>query len=128
MTDVRTAIVATACLALVAGCSPQADDSATTTITAAVAVQEEGRPEDTEVWEPEPDIVTSGEAGAAPSDAIVLFDGTDLSAWSDIDGGPAGWSVEDGAMTVVAAAGDIQTRQGFGDMQLHNEWRSPAVV
>jgi hypothetical protein len=84
------------------------------------------RPQDTEVWEPEPPIVTPGTGTAAPSDAIVLFDGTDLSAWSKADGGAAGWKVEDGAMSVVAGSGDIQTRQAFGSVQLHIEWRTPA--
>jgi len=86
------------------------------------------RPEDTEVWEPEPAIVTPGEDGAPPSDAIVLFDGTDLSAWERDGGGPPGWRVEDGAMTVVAGSGGIRTRRGFGDVQLHVEWRTPSTV
>jgi hypothetical protein len=85
-------------------------------------------PADTEVWEPVPDVVTPGEDGAPPSDAIVLFDGTDLSAWSHEDGSDAGWRVEDGAMTVVPGTGDIRTRQGFGNVQLHIEWRTPAEV
>ncbi|MEE8572269.1 MAG: DUF1080 domain-containing protein, partial [Gemmatimonadota bacterium] len=111
-------------LAIGAGCDSSQDTAFAEADGAAASL----RPEDTEVWEPEPDIVTPGEAGGAPSDAIVLFDGTDLSAWSDTDGGPAGWSVESGTMTVVAGAGDIQTREGFGDIQLHIEWRSPAQV
>ena len=132
MTDMRNVtVVWVAFLALSAGCArgPEtAEDPAETTADGAVSPQEEGRPEDTEIWEPEPAIVTPGEAGGAPSDAIVLFDGTDLSAWSQEDGGAAGWGVEGGAMTVVPGAGDIQTRQGFGDIQLHIEWRSPAEV
>jgi hypothetical protein len=86
------------------------------------------RPEETEVWEPEPAVVTPGENGAPPSDAIVLFDGSDLAAWSAEDGTDAGWRVADGAVTVVARAGNIRTRQGFGDVQLHIEWRTPAEV
>jgi type 1 glutamine amidotransferase len=85
-------------------------------------------PERTEVWEPEPAAVAPGAAGAPPSDAIVLFDGSDLGAWTSRDGSPAGWSVGDGAMTVVAGTGDIVTRQGFGDVQLHVEWRTPRDV
>ena len=85
-------------------------------------------PEATEVWEPVPVVVTPGQNGSPPSDAIVLFDGSDLSAWSAEDGSDAGWQVEDGAMTVVAGTGNIQTRQGFGDVQLHIEWRTPAEV
>lgn len=88
----------------------------------------QARPEDTEVWEPVPPIVTPGADLAPPSDAIVLFDGTDLSAWERAGGGEAGWRVGDGAMTVAAGSGGIRTRRGFGDIQLHLEWRSPSVV
>lgn len=96
---------------------------------AATASAQQGNPKATEVWEPEPPVVTPGAATtpAPPSDAIVLFDGTDLSAWRGKKG-DAAWKVEDGAMTVVARSGDIQTRQGFGDVQLHIEWRTPAEV
>lgn len=90
--------------------------------------QEQDTPERTEVWEPVPEVVDAGYGEVAPSDAIVLFDGTDLSAWQSVDGGVASWHVEDGAMTAVAGAGDIATRQGFGDIQLHVEWRTPAEV
>lgn len=85
--------------------------------------------EKTEVWEPVPPRVTA-EPGQAPSDAIVLFDGTDLRAWeSATDGGKAGWAVEaDGALTVVPGAGGIRTKQAFCDVQLHIEWRSPAEI
>jgi len=85
-------------------------------------------PKDTEVWEPEPRIVTPGKMNTAPSDAIVLFDGTNLDAFTDLSDNPASWTVEDGVMTVKPGTGDIQTRQYFGDIQLHIEWRSPAVV
>src|SRR5262249_31589191 len=81
------------------------------------------------VWTPVPPIVTPGSQGAPPSDAVVLFDGKDLSQWQQQkDGAPAKWSVADGAFTVVKGAGDIQTRRGFGDCQLHIEWRTPAQV
>jgi hypothetical protein len=87
------------------------------------------KPEDTEVWEPEPDIVTPGAtASQPPSDAVVLFDGSDLSQWVDGDNNKAQWKVEDGAMTVVKGTGAIHTRQGFGSAQLHIEWRTPAEV
>jgi hypothetical protein len=95
----------------------------------ATAQPPQGDPRDTEVWEPEPPVVTPGEAGAPPSDAAVLFDGSDLSAWVGAsDGSPARWKVEDGAFTVVPGSGPIQTRQPFGDVQLHLEWRTPAEV
>jgi hypothetical protein len=66
--------------------------------------------------------------GPPPSDAIVLFDGKDLSQWqSERNGGPVKWEVQDGVAT-VNGTGSIATRQGFGDCQLHIEWASPAVV
>ena len=79
---------------------------------------------------PQPRVVTPGRAGAPvppPSDAIVLFDGTSLSAWRSTDSthGPARWKVEDGYMEVVAGTGSIETARGFGDAQLHIEWRTP---
>ncbi|WP_018627443.1 3-keto-disaccharide hydrolase [Niabella aurantiaca] len=89
-----------------------------------------GDPKITEVWNPEPRIVTPGQTSAdPPSDAIVLFDGSDLSNWEKADGkGAAAWKVENKAMTVVKGSGAIRTKQSFGDCQLHIEWRTPAVV
>jgi hypothetical protein len=64
--------------------------------------------------------------GPPPSDAIVLFDGKDLSQWkSDKGGGPAKWEIKDGA-AIVNGTGGISTKQGFGDCQLHIEWATPA--
>ncbi len=88
---------------------------------------QEGDPKATEVWEPIPPVVDPGSPGNAPSDAIVLFDGKNLDQWTGIDG-PAKWNVKNGAMTVVKGAGDIQTKQTFGDVQLHIEWRTPKEV
>lgn len=82
----------------------------------------------TERWEPVPEIVTPGQGTLPPSDAIVLFDGTSLSEWESVREGPAGWQIEDEAMTVVRGTGDIRTRRSFGSVQLHIEWRTPAVV
>jgi hypothetical protein len=63
-----------------------------------------------------------------PSDAIVLFDGEDLSQWkSDKNGGPAKWAVKDGVVTVNGTGG-ISTKQSFGDCQLHLEWAAPEQV
>jgi hypothetical protein len=78
---------------------------------------------------PQPKVIQPGTASTAaqppPSDAIVLFDGKDLSRWrADKGGGPAGWKVENGYMEVVKGAGGIHTDQGFGDVQLHVEWRT----
>ena len=97
------------------------------TTAAVTTAQTRGQPELTEVWEPVPPKVDPGDAGRAPDDAIVLFDGTDLSAWTGREGS-ARWEVGDGAFTVVKGAGDIETRQAFGDVQLHIEWRTPAEV
>lgn len=80
----------------------------------------------TEVWDFEPKKVTAGwAAGEAPSDAIVLFDGKDLSKWTRMDGSDPKWEVKDGSVTVVKGGGDIKTKQEFGDVQLHIEWRTP---
>ncbi len=89
---------------------------------------ENGDPALTEVWEPAPPVVVPGVGAAPPSDAVVLFDGGNLDAWQHGDGTPASWRVEDGAVTVVAGAGAIETRQAFGDVQLHIEWRAPAAI
>jgi len=62
----------------------------------------------------------------APSDAVVLFDGTDLSKWRSEDEGMASWPVEDGAMAAIGKGEDIFTIQPFGDVQLHVEWAAPA--
>jgi hypothetical protein len=64
----------------------------------------------------------------APSDAVVLFGGQDLSLWEDAKGEPAKWKVEAGYVEVVAKTGSVRTKQGFGDCQLHVEWAAPAVV
>lgn len=80
---------------------------------------------------PMPPVVDPGPAGPpvpAPPGAVVLFDGQDLSAWTDAKGEPARWKVENGYMEVTAKAGSIQTRDGFGDCHLHVEWAAPEVV
>lgn len=84
-------------------------------------------PEMTEFWEPEPEVVRPGNGTEAPSDAIVLFNGQDLSQWKAKDGGgEAGWPVNNGVFTV--GKGDITTQQEFGDFQLHIEWSAPDEV
>jgi hypothetical protein len=93
-----------------------------------LAQEATGDPKLTEVWEPVPPKITPGDGMAPPSDAVVLFGGEDLSAWRHQDGSAANWSVADGAFTVVKGAGDIRTKQGFGDCQLHIEWRAPQEV
>jgi hypothetical protein len=80
---------------------------------------------------PRPPVVSPGTGSrqdataTPPSDAIVLFDGKDLSKWQTVDGGPAKWKVADGYVEVVAKAGDIATRDAFGDCQFHIEWAAP---
>ena len=72
---------------------------------------------------------TQDAPGRPPADAVVLFDGKDLSQWvQKKDGSPAKWKVENGYFEVVAKTGDLQTREAFGDCQLHVEWASPAEV
>lgn len=90
--------------------------------------QPQGNPKLTEVWEPIPRLVTPGLGNAPPSDAIVLFNGKDLSEWQHADGSPAKWSVAEGAFTVVKGTDDIRTKRVFGDCQIHIEWRTSAKV
>lgn len=79
---------------------------------------------------PQPPIVTPGSANEPPSDATVLFDGSDLDAWESIyEEGPAEWRlVGDGSMEVVPGTGNIHTRESFGDVQLHLEFRCPPEI
>jgi hypothetical protein len=88
----------------------------------------EPRPQDS--WKihdperPQPNLIDPGTPARAPSDAIALFDGKDLSHWRSGDG-PAKWKVENGYVEVVKGAGSLVTRQAYGDCQLHIEWMSP---
>ena len=86
-------------------------------------------PEMTMVWEPIPEIVTPGNLYSPPSDAIVLFDGTDLSQWSSAASGEESeWILnDDGSMTVKKGSG-IETKEEFGSVQLHIEWKTPAEI
>jgi len=96
---------------------------------ASPGVAEQWKPHDRN--RPQPPVITPGEAstqeqpGKPPSDAIILFDGKDLSAWESIKGGPAPWKVGEGYFEVVPRTGDIKTEQAFGDYQLHVEWATP---
>ncbi|MFP4056221.1 MAG: DUF1080 domain-containing protein [Candidatus Brocadiia bacterium] len=89
-------------------------------------VHDSARPQPPVVEPPTPS--TQDQAGRPPSDAVVLFDGTDLEKWVAKDGGPAPWKVEDGYMEVEPKSGNIQTAQPIGDCQLHIEWAAPAEV
>lgn len=85
-------------------------------------------------------VIEPGPApGAPPSDAIVLFDGKDLSHWTKGEthlsstapyqsSDPPGWKVENGYIEVVRGSGDIASKEKFGDCQVHVEWATPAVV
>src|SRR5436305_847687 len=75
------------------------------------------KPEETEVWQPAPKVVTPGaDCAAPPSDATILFDGKNLDEWvSAQDKSPAKWIVADGVLTVNKAAGNIETRRSFHD-------------
>ena len=97
-------------------------------LAAQSVVAQEWDPALTEVWEPEPAIVTPGMGTLPPSDAIVLFDGSNLGEWQSRDGSAAMWTVQNGIMTVASGTGDIQTRRVFEDVQLHIEWRTPVEV
>lgn len=86
-------------------------------------------PKATEVWEPEPRVVTPGISSlSAPSDAVVLFDGVDLKEWQNYKGEEAGWEITNGVMTVVKGKGEIRTKKKFGSIQLHLEWRTPKEI
>ena len=83
---------------------------------------------------PLPRVVTPGDAStrppvAPPSDAIVLFNGSDMGEWESVkDGSPCPWNLVDGAMQVVPKTGNIRTKRQFGDCQLHVEWAAPAEI
>ena len=88
------------------------------------------KPEDTEVWEPVPAVVTPGATcGAPPSDAIVLFDGKNLDEWvSNRDKTPAKWTIAGDVMTVSKGEGNIETKRSFKNYQLHVEWKVPTNI
>lgn len=110
----------------------------------ALSQQKQGDPALTEIWFPVPKLISPGKTSAnPPSDAVILFNGRDVSAWQSKKGKPFNWKVADSSITVVPFAEDaeysaeekqkntvqgIQTKQGFGDCQLHIEWRTPAEI
>jgi hypothetical protein len=87
-----------------------------------------------DVNRPAPPIITPGTEstqetiGRAPSDAIILFDGNDLSGWVSERGGAAKWLVRDGYMEAVKHAGGVKTKQAFGSCQLHVEFATPSII
>ena len=91
------------------------------------------KPEDTEVYPPQaalPKVVKATNSfNAAPSDAVVLFDGKNMDEWVSSRGKtPAKWTVADGAFTVNKPSGDIETKRTFTNYQLHIEYRVPANI
>jgi hypothetical protein len=97
----------------------------------AVSAQDKAKPEDTEVYTPVPPVVKPGKkCGEAPSDAIVLFDGSNLNEWvmADDRNTPAKWTVKNGLLTVDKKYGNIETKRSFTNYQLHIEWRVPANI
>jgi len=108
-------------------------------MVAATALAQQGTarptPESTELWAPVPRVVHPGinfpesQETTAPSDAIILFDGKNFDHWlSAKDSSGAKWSIAGKSMTVVKGTGDIQTREGFENFQLHIEFRTPANI
>jgi 3-keto-disaccharide hydrolase len=103
----------------------------TLVITTGITSFAQTDPKATELWEPEPKIVTPGKTPAdAPSDAIILFDGKNLNEWQSVNDTtqPAQWIVADNIITVKKSAGNIQTKRKFTDYQLHIEWRIPENI
>jgi hypothetical protein len=84
----------------------------------------------TEIWDPEVKIIQPGAKDTdPPSDAIVLFSGSDISAeWGDNQGNPSKWIVKDGTLISTKGAGVIKTKRKFSNFQLHIEWRTPSEV
>jgi len=126
-------------LSIFASCKEEIKEATiekTAEIVDAVIVHEEytkpepTKHEATEFYEPKVPVVGPATNGKIPSDAIVLFDGSSLDGWMQVqDSTAAKWHLnKEGSMTVKDKAGDIQTKQNFGDIQLHIEWRSPLPV
>ncbi len=94
--------------------------------TSLATLAQEGDPKATEVYSSVP--VKISVKNNIPTDAIVLFDGKNLSQWEDKDGKPATWIVKDGCFTVKPGSGDIFTKEKFSNQQLHLEFRIPNDV
>ena len=96
-------------------------------VTSSLISQEITDPKLTEVWEPEPKIISVGTTNSeAPSDAIILFDGSNGDQWSHEDKSEIKWRIADNVLTIEPGTGAIQTKESFGDCQLHIEWSSPS--
>lgn len=96
-------------------------------LSSVIIAQDKVDPKLTEVWEPKVPKVIPYKNGV-PSDAIVLFDGSGFSNWTGKND-TVGWTLnEDGSMTVKPKTGGIKTKQDFGSVQLHLEWKSPIDI
>lgn len=104
-----------------------AEVSDTTIVYDEYSGTEPTKPEDTEFYEPKVPVVGSALNGKIPSDAIILFDGSNLDGWITAkDSSAVKWHLnKDGSMTVADKTGNIQTKQNFGSVQVHIEWSSP---
>lgn len=96
-----------------------------------IFAQAKEKPQDTEIWSPEPKVVESGMTNNnPPADAIILFDGKNLDEWvlsKDINL-QAKWVVSNDMLTVLKSEGNIQTKRSFKDVQLHIEWKIPEDI
>src|SRR5450759_2137539 len=84
----------------------------------------------TEIMDPEVKIIQPGTKDSdAPSDAIILFNGTDINQeWEDSKGNPSKWIVSDGSLICVKGSGVIKSKRKFSNFQLHIEWKTPSEV
>ena len=85
-------------------------------------------PDLTSIYDVKVKVVESPLTGQPPSDATILFDGSNFDAWEHLDGSPVKWKLVDGAMQVVGGSGNIRTKQKFEDVQLHIEFATPSEV
>ena len=84
-------------------------------------------PDETEDWSRRPVVILPGNQNSAPSDAIILFDGENLDAWTGRKG-PSTWQIVDGAIEVIPGNGSLVTKKEYGDIQLHIEWQTPREI
>src|SRR5689334_19252346 len=123
-------LLAASCLTLYAKAQTEAD-----TATMYPGLYYRGdttKPQATEFYKPVPPIVTPGKSfGDAPSDAVILFDGTSIDKWESANDTTkaADWIIDNGELTVnKKGGGSIQTKQRFLDYQLHIEWKEPVDI
>lgn len=100
-----------------------------------VALMDDAQTQPNNYWKihdmgrPRPPIISGAkQPGQPPSDALILFNGKDLSVWQSEDGGPAKWQVKNGYVEIVPGTGSLVTSQAFGDCQFHVEWLVPSSI